>query len=299
MNTATTLSSAFGHSLRRAIPGIVLSLVLVGAAYGQDADVEADTTGWRNSLRVSLAGSQASYSNWSEGGINSLAFTTGLQGNQLKHTEHWLRKRKLRLAYGLLKQDTLDVRKADDLIQFESSAQYQGERIWSKLNPILAFAFRTQFADGFDFGTSPETRVSAFFAPAFSTQTIGLAYQPVPWFSQRFGLAAKETIVAIEELREVYGNDIDEALRLEGGFDLFSQLDKEIVQNVTLQSSLGLFFGFSQLDEPDVRWENLITMKVNSWLTVNFEFVTFYDLDISNKAQFKQVLSTGVSFSLL
>lgn len=278
---------------------VFLALVRPTVAQEATADVVADTTGWRNTLTATLAGSQASYDNWSEGGINSLAFTTGILGEQLKHTERWLRKRKLRFAFGLLKQDSLDVRKADDLIQFESSAQYQGERIWRVLNPIAAFSFRSQFAEGFDYGTSPQTRVSAFLSPATATQTIGLAYQPVPWFSQRFGFAAKETIVSIEELRTSYGNDLDETVRLEGGFDLLSQLDKEVAKNVLLKSSLGLFFGFTQLDEPDVRWENLLVMKVNSWLTVNFEFVTFYDLDISDEVQLKQVLSTGVSFSLL
>ncbi len=296
MNTATT--GRAGRAIFRGLTLLAIALAtLTSTARAQDAVV--DTTGWRNSLIASLAGSQASYSNWSEGGINSLAFTSGILGEQMKHTEHWLRKRKLRFAFGLLKQDTLDVRKADDLIHLESSAQYQGERIWKTLNPILAFSFRSQFAEGFDYGTSPQTRVSAFLAPATATQTIGLAYQPVPWFSQRFGLAAKETIVAIEELREAYGNDLDETLRLEGGFDLYSQLDREVVKNVVLKSSLGFFFGFSQLDQPDIRWENLVSMKVNSWLSVNFEFVTFYDLDISDKAQLKQVLSTGVSFSLL
>ncbi|MEZ4700686.1 MAG: DUF3078 domain-containing protein [Rhodothermales bacterium] len=280
---------------------LMFALVVMAGAFqtATAQEAEVDTTGWRNSVIASLAGSQASYRNWSEGGLNSVAFTSGLLGEQLKHTEHWLRKRKLRLAFGLLKQDTLDVRKADDIIHLESSAQYQGERVWSVLNPILAFSFRSQMAEGFDYGTTPSPRVSAFLAPATSTQTIGLAYQPVDWFSQRFGFAAKETIVTIEELRESYGNAADETLRLEGGFDFLSQLDKQLVENVVLKSSLGVFLGFSALDKPDVRWENLVSMKVNSWLSVNFEFVTFYDLDISDKAQFKQVLSTGVSFSLL
>ena len=131
------------------------------------------------------------------------------------------------------------------------------------------------------------------------TQTLGFTYQPTEWFSWLIGVAAKETVVGIESLRPNFGNDLDETVRLESGFDSTMKLKRDIVENVNLESSLAVFGAFNNLGEPDVRWENLLTMTVNSWLTVNFEFVTFYDLDLSDKVQLKQVLSTGVSLSIL
>jgi hypothetical protein len=92
---------------------------------------------------------------------------------------------------------------------------------------------------------------------------------------------------------------MDEAVRFEPGFDTTAKIDRDLFENVNLQSTLNLFGAFGQINEPDVRWENLITMQVNSWLTVNFEYVTFYDKDIVDKLQTKQVLSTGISFKLL
>ncbi len=62
---------------------------------------------------------------------------------------------------------------------------------------------------------------------------------------------------------------------------------------------MSLFASFNKPKNPDALWENLITMKVNRWLNVSFEFVTLYDLDITSEVQLKEVLSVGVSFSLL
>ena len=277
---------------------LVLLLSLSTPVFAQDEAVE-DSTAWQTNLTAILAGSQASYDNWVEGGINSLAFTASLNGDASRTTANWITKHEGRFALGSLKQDTLDFRKADDLIQLSSTFQYKNDRGLAKWNPTASFTLRTQFIDGFDYSGEEEVRVSSFFAPATLTQTIGLTYQPEEWFSWLIGFAAKETVVGIESLRENYGNDPDETIRFEPGFDSTMKLNRDIFENVNLKSGLSIFGAFGNIDKPDVRWENLVTMSVNSWLTVNFEFVTFYDLDLSDEVQFKQVLSTGVSLSIL
>ena len=102
----------------------------------------------------------------------------------------------------------------------------------------------------------------------------------------------------MEEFRARYGNGTD-AIRFEAGFNTKASMNRDIVENVNLKTGLSIFAAFDQLDKPDVRWENLLTMSVNSWLTVGFELVTFYDLDIDDKVQLKQVLSTGISLGIL
>ena len=277
---------------------LLFALVTPGQLQAQDEEV-TDSTAWVTDLKAILAGSQASYNNWQEGGINSLAFTASLEGAASRTTEHWIQKHEGRFAIGALKQDTLDVRKADDIISLSSTFQYKNDTNFAKFQPTLSLTLRTQFADGFDYSTSPETKVSSFFSPAVLTQTLGLTYQPEPWFSWLVGVSAKETVVGEEAFREIYGNAIDETVRFEPGYDTTIKFDKDIVENVRLKSGLNVFGAFGNIDQPDVRWENLLTMTVNSWLTVNLEFVTFYDLDIDDRVQLKQVLSTGVSFSLL
>ncbi len=277
---------------------ILLFLIPVTSVWAQD-EAETDSTAWKKSLGALLSGSQASYDNWAEGGINSLAFTASLNGTATRKTTSWNQKHEMRLALGSLKQDTLDFRKADDLISWVSTFQYHDETTFARWNPTASIDFRTQFANGFDYGGAEPVKVSAFFAPATVLETVGFSYNPQEWFTWLIGLAGKQTIVGIEELRPNYGNALDESVRFEVGFNTKAGIDKDIFENVHLKSTLGVFAAFGKVDKPDIRWENLVTMSVNSWLSVGFEFVTFLDKDISPDWQLKQVLSTGVTVALL
>ena len=261
---------------------------------------------WETSLVSKLNLAQAGFQNWQEGGVNTVALTTGINGKATRTTDAWTQKHELRLTYGVVKQDTLDFRKAEDLIQLQSSVQYAGGGFFAKFQPTLAGALRTQFAPGFNFDTdpidgtrTPPVKVSDFFAPATLTQSLGLTYQPADWITQRLGVAAKETVVTIDRFRTLYGLDPDKNARFEMGLEAFTEVDKEIFTNVRYQSKLGLFASFNVDDNPDVLWENLITMKVNAWMNVNFEVVTIYDTNVSEDVQLKEVFSVGIAYTLL
>ena len=151
--------------------------------------------------------------------------------------------------------------------------RYKGDGFFSKWNPTFAADLRTQFLEGFDYGSQPQERVSDLFAPAYLTQTLGLTYGIDDWFSQRFGL--------------------------ESGIESQTQLTREIFKNVIYKSTLSLFAAFNHADKPDAIWENLLTMKVNDWLQTNLEFVLLYDDDVKKEVQIKEVFSVGVAFTLL
>jgi hypothetical protein len=137
--------------------------------------------------------------------------------------------------------------------------------------------------------------VSDFFAPAVFTQSLGLTYTTGWGFKQRFGAAAKETVILIRELRELYGQPADEEVRFQLGLESLTDLDREIFQNVRLKSALRLFAAFNQEELPDILWENLVEMRVNSWLSTDIEFVTLFDRDVSDALQVKEALSIGLS----
>ena len=83
----------------------------------------------------------------------------------IKTTENWITKLEGRFALGSLKQDSLDFRKADDLIQLGATFQYKNDTNLAKWNPTAALTLRTQFADGFDYGTSPRNQGVILFCP--------------------------------------------------------------------------------------------------------------------------------------
>ena len=255
---------------------------------------------WVIDLAGKLSGSQAGYHNWTEGGVNSLASAALLTGTFERTSRNWLQTYEARLGIGVVKQDTLDLRKADDVIRLRSQVSYKGNGFFRKFNPTAAADVRTQFAPGFAYdknpfpnGTELPVKVSDFFSPATFNQSLGLSYDSDWGFDQRLGIGAKETVVLIDSLQQLYGQD--GTVRFQLGLESQTQIDREVFDNVTYKSTLGLFAAFNREELPDMLWENVLVMKVNSWLSADFELVTLYDRDINDVIQVKEVISIGVS----
>ncbi len=272
----------------------------------QDAVPPEETPSWDRSVIGTVSGSQAGFQNWAGGGVNTLALSLGLNGTATRTEGVWSQKHTLRLTYGVVKQDTLDFRKAEDLIRFTSSLTYNGEGRAILFKPTVAVGVRTQFAPGFNFekdplepDATPPIKVSDMLSPGTFTESVGISWEPAEWFSQRLGVGGKQTVVLIDRLRSRYGVDPDNAVRYEVGIEAFTDIDREVFENVRYKSTLALFAAFNSEDTADMIWENLITMKVNSWLQVNFEWVFLFDEDVRSKMQIKEVFSVGVSYSLL
>lgn len=292
-------------------------------AHAQDNGAEADTTGaWTTNLSGKLSGSQAAYSNWQEGGINSLAFTTSLDGIAERRGERWIQKHTARLAFGILRQDfdqddKSEIRKADDLIRLESTLRYQGTGFFRIFNPTIAGNLRTQFASGFAFpgqdnpypddgplgGEIPdgETRlVSELFSPAFLTESIGLTYEPADWVSMRLAAASKQTVVLDEGLRVLYDVNIDQSARVEAGAEYALDINRAITENIRYKSNFNAFFSFNQSeDPPDILWGNVLQLGVNDYISTELEITLLYDKNVDDGIQLKQLLSVGVSFNIL
>ena len=319
-------STATERPVRRALPSFLLALLFLvllvaGAtapAAAQSNDAEADTSradAWTIDAVTSLSASQAAYREWREGGVNSVTFVSSIDATAERRTDAWSQTHDLRLAFGLINQEEQELRKSDDLIRLASNFRYQGSGFFATFKPTVAANLRTQFATGFDYTDNPYTdlaptnpraddeepvRTSSFFAPAFIQEAIGLTYEPRDWFSVRLGVASKQTVVIDPDTRVLYDVDRDRTARIEGGADLEVNVNREIATNVRYKSRLGAFYAVNAVeDPPDAIWENLITLKVNDWLSTNLEFVALFDQNVVDAIQLKEVLSVGVSFALI
>ena len=292
---------------------MILSVVAVPSASAQEEEEEGDApdselpaTPWNTNLIGRLSATQAAYSNWQEGGLNNLALTATVDGRARREEEAWIQEYKSRLVYGVVKQDTLSFRKADDVINLSASFQNKGKGFFKTFKPTVATTLRTQFAPGYNYDKNPfegrtntPVKVSAFFAPAVFTESIGLTYSPEEGITQRFGIAGKQTAVHIRRFRPLYGLDPEEWTRFELGVDSYTEFDREVFENVQVTSTLGLFAAFNKANVPDMLWESSVAMEVNTWLGVNLDFVALYDRDISRRIQFKEVFSLGISISMI
>ena len=289
-------------------------LLLTGTARGQDADSvqEADTVVypvWTTNLATKLTASQASFHNWTEGGISALSSTAQIAGDFIRESPTWKQSYETRLSFGVIKQDREELRKSEDLIRLKAAVNYAGDGFLKQFKPTATVGLRTQFAPGFNYEKNPfqnelsvltpPVKVSDFFSPATFTQSLGLEYFSDWGFKQRLGVGAKETVVLINRFRTLYGLRESEMVRFQLGIESFTEIDKEIFKNVRLKSALGLFAAFNQDELPDMLWENLVVMKVNSWLSADFEFVSLFDRDISDALQIKESFSVGIALDII
>jgi len=277
-----------------------------GLSFAQDAEEEVDPSAWKTDLVAKLAGSQASFQNWAEGGVNTMALSSGVDGRWEKSWGRWNRRYDLRLAYGLVKQDTLDFRKAEDIIRLQATFKHTGLGSLSAFTPTISVTARSQFAPGYNFEKNQfkkkrplPQKVSDFLSPGVLTQALGMTYQFKPYLSQRLGLGGKQTVVLIERVRELYNMEFDETVRVEFGLEAYTEFEKELAKNIHLKSTLGLFAAFNKPEKPDLLWENELTMKVNSWLQFNVQWVILRDDDVSKRFQFAEIFTIGIVYNIL
>jgi hypothetical protein len=291
-------------------------LALPFASAQAQSDEPADTTeGFQYELTGRFSGSQAAYRNWQEGGLNTLSFGATLDGVAEEDDGRWQQRHDARLAFGLLTTEADEegepIRKTDDLIRAESNFRYAGSGFFRRFKPTLSARVRTQFARGFDYtenpfseeplaSREPPVQTSAFLAPGTFVETLGLTYAPKDWYTVSLSAASKQTVVREEDLRVLYDVDPDRLARVEAGAEIAATVDRQLAENVRYQSSATVFYAVGQIEEPpDALWENYITMRINSWLTTNLEFVALFDDNTSDAIQLKEVLSVGVTVDFI
>lgn len=267
-----------------------------------NAIVVSDTlVGWDYNWVGGLNGSQAAYRNWSQGGVNTISVTASSVFNLMYRKNKFAYALATNLKYGKAKLEGEGTRKTDDRIAVNNKFSYlfEDER-WSAFGNIN---FATQFDEGFDYnvpdGEEP-ILISKFFAPAYFTQIAGIAFKPAEYFFAEAGLALKETIVSDTTLSTRYGLDAGEQFRFEPGYATALNFEKTIVSNVKFISTVETFTNLQRnVRSTDVFFSNEVIGKINDFLNTSFQFVMIYDDDFSTKAQIKQVLSVGLSVSLL
>jgi hypothetical protein len=281
---------------------LLLMAVFVSASLvAQNA---ADSTkNWKVSGLTSLTLNQASYSNWTAGGENSVAvsalgkfFADYTNGNFSNNNS-------LTLKYGMLKNESDDhARKSEDLIELISQFNHKFSKNWSATGQIN---FNTQFANGYNY-PDDSTVVSKFMAPGYLTIAPGLLYKPVDYFSILISpITARTVFVLDQQLADVGAYGVDAAtydtvggvyvktedgdkVKLKAGAFVEFYFKKEIKTDLTLESRLNLFYNYLKDNNIpdgtmplDVNWQTFFNYKLNKWFSANlFVHVAYMPGDV-------------------
>lgn len=257
---------------------LLVLLMIPMALFSQELPDSLKT--WNTGGLFSLNFSQVSLTNWVSGGRSSMAGIGifNVFSNYKKDRILW--ENSLDLGYGLIKEQDMKTVKSDDRISLNSKLGFQETE---KLYYSLLFNFRTQFDKGFKYPDT-ENVISRFMAPAYFTLALGMDYKPHKDLSIFFSPAtARLTVVADDDLsaQGAFGVDPGEKTRFEVGALLKFDVNTEIVENVTLNNKLEFFSNY--LEKPqniDVRWDMMLNMKINDYLSANLITNLIYDDDV-------------------
>lgn len=307
---------------------ILLSGCLLPLANGQVTEAEkalrtqsSDTImGWKKGGVFTATVAQTSLTNWVAGGQNSLSINGLFSGfaNYKKGKSVW--DNSLDLGYGLIKQGKNEgFTKTDDKIDILSK---YGREAFKNFYYSALMNFKTQMTAGYNY-PDDSTKISDLFAPAYLTLALGLDYKPNSYFSAFFApVTGKFTFVTDKQLSDegAFGVTPGQTTRSEfGGYirAIYSRNDfkSEFLKNVSFTTKIDLFSNY--LENPqniDVSWETLIAMKVNKYLSFNFNTHLIYDDNIAvpfdknndgnietgesvrSLVQFKEIFGVGLSY---
>ncbi len=261
---------------------------------------------WKKNGMASLNFSQVSLTNWAQGGESSYAVNalSAFSINYALDRSSW--DNSLDVGYGIQKIGDRDPGKTDDHLEILSKYGYKTSGNWF-LSGMLNL--KTQFTKGYQNTDTDRVVISDFMSPGYILLAIGMEYKPSDaFFFSASPVSGKLTLVMNDELSEAgsFGVEAGKTSRSEFGGTIKIGLNKEIMKNVNLTSTMDLFSNyFNNPLNIDVSWKAMINMKVNELISANISTHLFYDDDIAYldtegvsqgpKVQFKEILGLGLS----
>lgn len=271
-----------------------------------------DTT-WRFDGTTGLKYNQASFTNWSAGGINSYSFSAfaKLYANHRKDKFSW--NNNLNLMFGMLKNEGESMNKNEDLIDFTTVAGHDISEKWAFTGMVN---FKTQFADGFDTGND-SVRISTFMAPAYLTISPAFRYQPVDWFYLYLSpVTAKMIFVMDQELADAGAFGVTPAeydslgIKLTDGKNMLfylgpyveAYLKKDLAENLNFESKLTILYSFINRDnlesyDADVNWENYLNYQFAKYFSASLFLYLAYMPAQTRSLQVKETLGIGLTYN--
>ena len=278
--------------------------------------------GWTTEGYFNFNVGQGGSRNWAAGSekftLQAAAYLN-YQANRKWRKNIW--ENSIDLSYALTNSSSTGFRKTDDKIDYVSMFRH---RITKKDNTVgigTWFNVRSQFHHGYDYSETPKRRISGLMAPGYLTlgpgfdiRTKAVSFFVSPGaprlilFTNRPYSFNYQGGVKPDGSHEIplswhYNVDPQRKVRFELGALVSVKYKREIVKNVTYTTRADFFSNY--VDDPqniDVFWNNVLHLKVNNWLIVNYNFDLIYDDDVKlfginhNKAATQLRSQLGVGF---
>ena len=265
-----------------------------------------DEEGWSHKGLAGVNLSQTSFTNWSEGGENTVAYNIYLNGslNYQKDKLSWTND--LNVNYGQNYTDMTDWRKNIDNLNFASKL---GHQINEKFYYAALLDFKSQMFDGYKYYDNDKVLTSKFLTPSYLNVSVGIDYKPNSNLAIYYSpVAGKLTMVTDTLLSEAYGIDAGKFVKPQLGSIFKVNANYSFFEDrLTVKSVLDLFTAYDDsFGMIDVNWDVLIGYNLTKLLTLTFQSTLKYDDDIKTfdsennqhgaKVQFKEIVGLGLSY---
>ncbi len=267
-------------------------------AFAQTDTVKAPVYGWTHGMVAGLTLAQIGFTDWESGGDNALSWALALDGKSVRDEEKTNWSNSYKFAFGQARISDGGLRKTDDKIELESIFTY---KLNEYVNPYAGVTFKSQFAKGYKYNQPPtgnDIAISAFFDPAYITQSVGAGWQATKEIKTRLGFALRETFSKLYG----YADDAEtpvtiETSKVEGGLESVTDVDWKIADNILFTSKFELFAPFKTIDRVDIRSDNKLTMTVNKYITA-IASVQFLNISPFPRTQIKEVIAIGLTYNV-
>lgn len=265
-----------------------------------------DEEGWSHKGLAGVNLSQTSFTNWSEGGENTVAYNIYLNGslNYQKDKLSWTND--LNVNYGQNYTDMTNWRKNIDNLNFASKL---GHQINEKFYYAALLDFKSQMFDGYKYFDNEKVLTSKFLTPSYLNLSVGIDYKPNSSLAIYYSpVAGKLTMVTDTLLSEAYGVDAGKFVKPQLGSIFKVNANYTFFEDkLTVKSILDLFTAYDDsFGKIDVNWDVLIGYNLTKLLTLTFQSTLKYDDDIKTfdsednehgaKVQFKEIVGLGLSY---
>jgi hypothetical protein len=276
-----------------------------------DSAKKAAVKRWKTGFEFGINFGAANFSNnWQGGGVSNYALGSLLnaKASYKDRDSAFVWDNVLNLQYGIMRNKGQSMRKSNDLIFFDSKLGYKFRKAWSAFAGVN---FLSQFAFGYEYGTDGnglETRkkISTLMSPGYLTESVGIEYKPVKYFSARLGIGAmRQTFVLDQSVYNnvdtvKYGVALGKKVRNEVGFQFLINFDKDLHKNINLKARYLGFYNYTDLslNKIDHRFDIIFTAKITRFINVSFNTILLYDFDQIASWQHSQAFALGILYKM-
>ncbi len=244
-------------------------------------DVDTTKWTWKRGGMFLFSLSQGSLSNWAAGGDNfSLAASSYLNYYFLYRNGRHIWDNSVDLNLGYVNTTSSGGRKNDDRMDYLSKYGYKMDT-GGKWYLSALFNFRSQFFDGYNYGTKPPELSSSFLSPGYFILSTGFDYKPSEKFSLFLSpLTSRWTVLANHELSDkgLYG--VSKGSHSLNEFGAFATVNytTTLAKNIVYKGRLDLFSNYI-LDPQniDLFMTNQVAFKINKYFSATYSLDLIYD----------------------